>query len=70
MPGGLGDVNDLGGVPQLLDCGPNVEPSAPLIEALERAAALPHVDPDVMRDLAARRAHERIDDRAVRRHAR
>jgi aminoglycoside phosphotransferase len=52
MPGGLGDVNDLG-APQLLHCGQNVDPVAPLLAALDRAAELPNVDAQVMRDLAS-----------------
>jgi aminoglycoside phosphotransferase len=52
MPGGVGAVNDLG-APQLLSCGQNVDPVAPLLSALGRASSLEHVDPSIMQDLAA-----------------
>jgi Phosphotransferase enzyme family len=51
MPVRLGDVKDLG-APQLLKFGRHVDPVAPLLNALARAAELPFVDPDVMYDLA------------------
>ena len=52
MPIRLGDVKDLG-APLLLKFGRHVDPIAPLLDGLARAAELPFVDPDVMYDLAA-----------------
>ena len=56
-----------GDAPQLLNFRHDASPVAPLLDALERAARLPNVDPDVMYDLAALVATSRADHRAVRR---
>jgi aminoglycoside phosphotransferase len=52
QPDGIGTMDDLG-APQLLNVAEGADPVAPVLRALDKAATLPHVNTETMRDLAA-----------------